>query len=65
MTAGTRTLANRYLLEDAIGRGGMGVVHRARDRQLDRAVAIKLVSEASEPGAKARCQHDPLPRHLV
>lgn len=54
MTDATRTLANRYLLEGAIGRGGMGVVHRARDRQLERPVAVKLVTEAADPEAKER-----------
>jgi serine/threonine protein kinase/tetratricopeptide (TPR) repeat protein len=34
-----------YELGDEIGRGGMGVVYRARDRALDREVAIKLLSE--------------------
>ena len=34
-----------YELRDEIGRGGMGVVHRARDTALDRDVAVKLLSE--------------------
>jgi len=33
----------RYIVEQIIGRGGMGVVVRARDPELDRAVAIKVV----------------------
>jgi len=33
----------RYLLEDELGKGGMGVVWAARDPDLDRRVALKLV----------------------
>ncbi len=49
-----RTLANRYRLENAVGRGGMGVVYRARDLQLERLVAIKLVVDEGVSGAKER-----------
>lgn len=38
----------RYVVEHELGRGGMGVVYAARDPELDRAVAIKLV----RPGAR-------------
>jgi DNA-binding SARP family transcriptional activator len=34
-------LAGRYELSELIGEGGMGVVHLARDRALDREIAVK------------------------
>ena len=38
-----RALGVHYELDSEIGRGGMGIVYRARDRRLKRNVAIKLL----------------------
>jgi serine/threonine protein kinase len=49
-------LAARYELLDKIGEGGMSVVWRARDRELDREVAVKLLrsSVAGDPAQSRR-----------
>lgn len=47
-------IGDRYLLEELIGRGGMADVYRARDRRLDRAVAVKVFRFGGDPEAARR-----------
>lgn len=52
-------LADRYEIVGELGRGGMGVVYRARDPLLDRDVAIKVVPPAMlTPDAELRFQRE-------
>lgn len=62
-------IADRYELEELVGTGGMSSVYRARDRMLERVVAIKILHEhfsrdedyverfRREARAAARLQH--------
>lgn len=49
-------LDGRYLIEAVIGRGGMGVVYRARQQNMDKEMAIKMLysHKVSEPEAIKR-----------
>ncbi|WP_416478270.1 protein kinase domain-containing protein [Streptomyces sp. LKA04] len=53
----TRTLGGRYQLIEVLGKGAMGTVWRAYDQNLDRPVAVKVITnlaEASEASARLR-----------
>ena len=50
-----RTLAHYTVLE-IIGAGGMGVVYRARDTQLERLVALKVVGERDQIDQQAQAR---------
>ncbi|HNX20327.1 MAG TPA: hypothetical protein PKG80_08675, partial [Acidobacteriota bacterium] len=49
-----------YRFEESLGEGGGGVVWRARDTELDREVAVKLLPDriAASPEALARLERE-------
>lgn len=51
---GKLNLGDRYIYEEVIGRGGMSVVLKARDRLLNRDVAIKLLSQELQAQSEAQ-----------
>ncbi len=60
MTIGAGAVFAGYRIEAEIGRGGMGVVYRARHLALDRECALKLISPAlsNDPRFRERFQRE-------
>ncbi len=49
-------ILSHYRIDTQLGAGGMGVVYRAHDTQLDRSVAVKVISESLQADPKARAR---------
>jgi HAMP domain-containing protein len=51
--------AHRYEIRGLVGRGGMGAVYRALDRELDEEVALKVLdAEAADAGAEQQLRRE-------
>src|SRR5262245_19686519 len=52
------TFAGRYEILAIIGEGGMGRVYKARDRELDRVIALKTIRGESDADSIQRFKHE-------
>jgi hypothetical protein len=51
-------VGGRYQLQQEIGRGASGTVHRAQDRRLPRTVAVKLFTATGDPAEELRAERE-------
>jgi eukaryotic-like serine/threonine-protein kinase len=54
----TGVFAGRYEILAIIGEGGMGRVYKARDRELDKTIALKTIRGASDADSIQRFKHE-------
>jgi serine/threonine protein kinase/tetratricopeptide (TPR) repeat protein/TolB-like protein len=61
------TLGGRYEILALLGEGGMGAVYKAKDREVERVVALKLIRPemASNPAILARFKQELMTAHQV